>query len=184
MKRLFVLLFVLLISVQTFATKAVRATVTVSPATVSVFSGETQQFIATLAPAQTADDTVYWSCTAGTITKGLFTAPKVTTNLVVTIKAVRVGWPKEMSEAIVAVVAPVVQHSVDLSWNVDAGVVSYSVYRGTIGGAYDLLASALTETIYVDGTVVSNETYFYVVTATNTAGEESGYSNIAEAIVP
>lgn len=79
-------------------------------------------------------------------------------------------------------------HSVSLAWvaSVSQGVVGYNVYRGaTAGGPYTRLNSALVGTTsYVDVTVQSGEIYYYVTTAVNGSGEESGKSAEAHATTP
>lgn len=80
---------------------------------------------------------------------------------------------------------PPVLPSVTLSWTASptAGV-SYEVYRGTVsGGPYASLNSATT-TSYVDYSVVSGQTYYYVVTAVDSTGDESAYSNETSATLP
>jgi fibronectin type 3 domain-containing protein len=39
-------------------------------------------------------------------------------------------------------------------------------------------------TAYNDSTVVSGQTYYYVVTAVNASSLESGYSNQVQAVIP
>jgi fibronectin type 3 domain-containing protein len=83
-------------------------------------------------------------------------------------------------------VAPA-QHSVDLSWGASssANVVGYNVYRGgASGGPYATVASANSGTTFVDRSVQSGQTYYYVVTAVDTSGTESLYSNQVQAAVP
>jgi fibronectin type 3 domain-containing protein len=61
---------------------------------------------------------------------------------------------------------------VALSWNAAAGASSYTVKRATVsGGPYANLASGLTQTAYTDTNVVNGTTYYYVVSASNVAGE-------------
>jgi Fibronectin type 3 domain-containing protein len=78
------------------------------------------------------------------------------------------------------------QHSVDLSWNTSTGAVGYNVYRGTVsGGPYSKINSALNATaVFVDNTVVSGQTYYYVATAVDGSSNESGYSNQVQAVIP
>jgi fibronectin type 3 domain-containing protein len=78
------------------------------------------------------------------------------------------------------------QHSVDLSWNTSTGAVGYNVYRGTAsGGPYGKINSALNATAaFVDNTVVSGQTYYYVATAVDGSSNESGYSNQVQAVIP
>jgi len=78
-------------------------------------------------------------------------------------------------------------HSVSLSWEPgDHEAVGYNVYRGTAsGGPYQKINSALdASTNYTDYTVESGTTYYYVATEVNAQGEESAYSNPAEAVIP
>ena len=79
-------------------------------------------------------------------------------------------------------------HSVNLSWKASTSstVSGYKVYRSTkSGGPYALLNSApVTSTLYTDLTVASGTTYYYVVTAVESSGTESSYSNQATAVVP
>ena len=83
-------------------------------------------------------------------------------------------------------VAPM-QHSVDLSWGASSSsnVVGYNVYRaGISGGPYISVASANAGTSFVDGSVQAGQTYYYVVTAVDTSGTESSYSNQVQAVIP
>ncbi|MGO9085174.1 MAG: glycoside hydrolase family 44 protein [Terriglobales bacterium] len=69
---------------------------------------------------------------------------------------------------------------VSLTWNASTGAASYNVNRGgASGGPYTTVASPTT-TSYNDTAVTNGTTYYYVVTAVNTAGE-SGNSNQASA---
>jgi hypothetical protein len=73
---------------------------------------------------------------------------------------------------------------VELDWDAAPTAASYNVFRSvTSGGPYQLLASGITTLTYNDFTVANGATYFYVVTATNTAGN-SGNSNEASAVIP
>ncbi|UCZ53528.1 VWA domain-containing protein [Bacillus shivajii] len=63
-----------------------------------------------------------------------------------------------------------------LRWNEINQADSYTVKRGTESGNYDILASNVTDTTYVDSDVEEFTTYYYVVEAVS--GEEiSPYSN-------
>ena len=79
------------------------------------------------------------------------------------------------------------QHTVSLSWAASTStVVGYNVYRGTqSGGPYAVLNSAAdASTTYTDSTVQAGQTYYYVVTAVDSSGNESVNSNQAQAVVP
>jgi fibronectin type 3 domain-containing protein len=70
---------------------------------------------------------------------------------------------------------------VSLSWNASAGAASYHVKRSTTnGGPFNTTLASPTMTNYADTTVTNGTTYFYVVSAVNTAGE-SGNSAQASA---
>jgi len=64
--------------------------------------------------------------------------------------------------------------------------VGYNVYRTTTSGSgYVLVSGSLVgPDAYDDTTVQSGTTYYYVTTAVDGSGNESGYSNQAQAIVP
>ena len=79
------------------------------------------------------------------------------------------------------------QHTVSLSWTASPStVVGYNVFRGTqSGGPYAVLNSAAdASTSYTDSTVQAGQTYYYVVTAVDSSGNESVNSNQAQAVVP
>jgi hypothetical protein len=83
--------------------------------------------------------------------------------------------------------AAVVSHSVSLNWNASTSVVvGYNIYRGGVsGGPYALLNSAADSALsYTDTSVVSGQTYYYVVTAVDAAGVESVVSNEVQVIIP
>ncbi|HKU24738.1 MAG TPA: hypothetical protein VJQ54_04655, partial [Candidatus Sulfotelmatobacter sp.] len=85
------------------------------------------------------------------------------------------------------VVSTAVQHSVSLTWtDGDSGIGGYNVYRSTQSGTgYAKLNSSLTTTTsYKDSNVQSGSTYYYVVTAVNTAGVESAFSTAVQALIP
>jgi hypothetical protein len=63
-------------------------------------------------------------------------------------------------------------------------VVGYNVYRASPGTAYVLVYSAMNGLNCTDGTVRSGQTYTYVVTAVDSAGDESAYSAAVTAVVP
>jgi fibronectin type 3 domain-containing protein len=78
-------------------------------------------------------------------------------------------------------------HSVSLSWQPgDQNAVGFNVYRATTnGGPYTRLNSSLDPSpSYVDTTVQSGTTYYYAATEIDGQGQESAYSNIAEATIP
>jgi len=179
--KLFQLLLVCL--VLTFNAFAGKVNVVVAPNSVTLTSGGTQQF--------TANQNVSWSASAGTISSGgLFTAPSVGTNTIVTVTAKTLKPPRTSGTAQVTVKpVVVVQHTVTLSWTLSTtpDVTSYNVYRKVVGGSYALEASALspTSTSWVDNTVGSGQTYVYAMTAFDTDGDgESILSNEVTLSIP
>lgn len=80
-----------------------------------------------------------------------------------------------------------VQYSVNLSWDPSSSqVVGYNVYRSNqSGGPYARINPGLDpNTAYTDSSVVGGQTYYYATTSVNSAGEESSYSNLAQAVIP
>jgi hypothetical protein len=82
---------------------------------------------------------------------------------------------------------PPVQHTVQLSWSPStSAVVGYDVYRSQSAnsGFQKITGSPVTSTDYDDSTVDSGTTYYYAVTAVNSSGEQSSYSNETSAVIP
>jgi hypothetical protein len=78
-------------------------------------------------------------------------------------------------------------HSVALTWVPgDQDWVGFNIYRSTVdGGPYTKLNSSLDpQASFTDTTVEGGMTYYYCATEVNAQGEESTYSNIAEATIP
>src|SRR5579864_5912172 len=68
---------------------------------------------------------------------------------------------------------------VALSWSASSGATSYNVKRATTsGGPYTTIASPTT-TSYTDISVTNGATYYYVVSAVNTAGESGNSSEVS-----
>jgi Cep192 domain 4 len=78
---------------------------------------------------------------------------------------------------------PPTQHSVSLSWGPSSSpVAGYRVYRD--GGTGFLALSAVIPALtYADSTVVSGSTYQYAVTAVDSAGAESPFSNQVTTVI-
>jgi uncharacterized repeat protein (TIGR03803 family) len=79
-------------------------------------------------------------------------------------------------------------HTVNLSWDASNSqhIVGYNVYRGANpNGPYTRINSTLDpNTTYSDSTIQGGQTYYYVTTAVDNQGVESGYSNQSEAVIP
>ena len=81
----------------------------------------------------------------------------------------------------------VVSHSVALSWTASTSAVTgYNTFSGTTsGGPYTKLTTVPTAaTAYTDTTVLAGRTYRYVVTAVDSANNESAYSGEITATIP
>jgi hypothetical protein len=71
---------------------------------------------------------------------------------------------------------------VTLSWNAVEEATGYNVKRSTTaGGPYTTIATNVPGTSYIDNTVTNGTTYYYVVTAVDSNGNESANSNEASA---
>ncbi|MCW3094827.1 MAG: putative protease, partial [Chthonomonadaceae bacterium] len=68
---------------------------------------------------------------------------------------------------------------VSLSWTTVSGATSYNVYRSvTNGSGYAVIGTAPTGS-YLDSSATNGTTYYYVVTAVNTAGESAKSSQVS-----
>jgi hypothetical protein len=132
-----------------------------------VTSGET------LTPSQSIPVTVEFAPTAAGAVTGSVTIASNATNSPATITLSGTG---------------VQTHTVGLAWTAStSSVVGYNVYRGTDnGGPYPslLTSSPVATTAFTDSNVLDGTTYYYVVTAVDSTGEESVYSNQATAPIP
>jgi len=162
---------------------APAVSVAISPTSASLLTGGTQQFTATVTGS--SNTAVTWSASGGSISStGLYTAP--TTAGTYIVRATSVADSTKSAAATVTVSVPV-QHSATLSWNAStSAVVGYNVYRGTTsGGPYTMINTApVASTNYVDLTVSAGQTYYFVVTAVDSAGVESVYSAEVVAVIP
>jgi fibronectin type 3 domain-containing protein len=76
---------------------------------------------------------------------------------------------------------PSYQYQIDLTWDAVSGADSYNVKRATTSGGPNIIAANGTGTSYRDSGLDASTTYYYVVTALNSAGE-SANSNEASAM--
>jgi hypothetical protein len=69
---------------------------------------------------------------------------------------------------------------VSLSWNASAGAASYNVKRSTTnGGPYGTAVASPSATYYTDSTVTNGATYYYVVSAVNSAGQSANSAQVS-----
>jgi len=181
-------LLLILIPALLFAAPHKHVRIAITPISATLLADGTQQFTANV--SGTSNTTVTWSATAGTVTNGLFTAPSVTQTTTVYVKATSAADSTTTATAAITVdPTPTAQHTVDLNWSpsTSANITGYNVYRGTnSGGPYSQINSGglVASTLYMDASVASGQTYYYVVTAVNSSAIEGADSNQAQAVVP
>ncbi|AQT67121.1 Alpha-amylase/pullulanase [Anaerohalosphaera lusitana] len=84
----------------------------------------------------------------------------------------------EKTDAPVGLTATAGDGWINLDWENGAGYPTYTVYRSTTSGSgYEVIAPTAVLSMYSDGTVVNGIEYYYVVTATDSGGVESEFSN-------
>ncbi len=89
-----------------------------------------------------------------------------------------------VTETLAGTGVAVAHHEVDLAWEASTSATGYNVYRGaTSGGPYAKL-SVTSSPSFVNSSVQSGKTYFYVTTALGSSSEESDYSNEVDASIP
>jgi len=167
--------------------------VSISPTNASVQVGQSKQFSATVSGANSS--AVNWlvsgipggNSSAGTITSaGLYTAPASVPSGSVAVTAQSSANPSSSASAGVTVTQPVA-HYVSLAWTASSSpVAGYNIYRGAQStGPFARVNSSLEPaTVYTDNAVVSGQIYYYATTAVDSSGLESGYSNLAQAVIP
>ncbi len=167
-------------------TAATLVSIAVTPANPTIAAGQQMQFTATGTYTdgshQNLTSTAVWSSSApsvATVSAGLATALAAGST---TIKAT--SGSVSGSTALTVTAQPIVS----LVWTASTSqnVVGYIAYRSlTSGGPYTKLnANLIANTSYIDQTVQSGTTYYYVTTAIDSQGLESVYSNEAGAAVP
>jgi hypothetical protein len=83
--------------------------------------------------------------------------------------------------------AAAASHSVTLNWTPSASsYAGFNVYRGSLsGGPYTKVNSAfISATSFIDTSVTSGQTYYYVATEVDSTGAESVYSSEVMAAIP
>jgi hypothetical protein len=77
-------------------------------------------------------------------------------------------------------------YNVTVSWSASTSqVAGYNIYRGISTSSYAKMNSAVNpSTTFTDTNVTAGQTYYYVATAVNSAGQESPYSTPVQAVVP
>jgi fibronectin type 3 domain-containing protein len=82
----------------------------------------------------------------------------------------------------------ITNYSVALSWGASSSpsTSGYNIYRSTVrGSGYTKVNSTpISGLSFTDSTVVAGQTYYYVSTAVDSSGDEIGYSNQIQEVVP
>jgi len=157
-------------------TNAGNSNVTVSNVTISG-AGFAAGGVSTgqiLTPGQTATLNVTFTPSGTASVPGSVTVTSNATNSPATISLTGTG------------VQPV-SHSATLNWVASTSTVAgYNVYRSAVSGSgYAKVSTQLiTGSQYQDTTVLAGQTYFYVVTSSDSGGVESTFSNEATAVIP
>lgn len=106
------------------------------------------------------------------------------------------GCPIRFARIIIAIVisllavavglGPVVAGQVVLAWdaNQEADLSGYKLYQGTTSGSYETPINVGEVTTYTVAGLAVGQTYYFAVTACDTNGNESGYSNEVSYTVP
>jgi len=121
-----------------FGPSIAPVSVSISPTSASVLSGETQQFAAKV--SNTTNTAVTWSATAGSISaSGLYTAPAVTANSSATVTATSVTDPTKSASAIVSITGTPdfsVSASPFTSGTINPGATSTATVNVTTAGGF------------------------------------------------
>jgi hypothetical protein len=126
--------------------------------------------------------------TAGQSTSfGVEFAPASAGSLTGTATVTSTASNSPLSIALTGTGAAATSYSVALNWAPGTtSITGYNIYRGSAsGGPYSKLnPSLLTSTSYSDTSVTAGQTYYYVATEENSAGQESSYSNQVTLSIP
>jgi hypothetical protein len=178
---------ILSVSPAGFSWTAKVGTSSVAPASVSItntgtgsltFSGATDQpWLAISSAGGTAPATLQILPSTSGLAAGTYTGH---------VRLTSGGTTKTVTVVLTMTAPPTAQHTVSLVWQAPASkVISYSMYRSTIqGSSYGMVASAIGGNSYIDQSVQSGTPYCYVVTAVDSLGRESKFSNEIKAAIP
>jgi hypothetical protein len=110
-------------------------------------------------------------------------------NIVVTLPALGAGiWIANGGQDLTPPAAPTGlvanagNHQVSLTWSVAPGATSYRVYRSPLSGGGYTFVGGTSGTSLTDTGASNASLYYYVVTALDAVGNESGWSNEANAV--
>ncbi len=123
----------------------------------------------------------------GTVQIPLVFAPTATGRVAGNVTLANTGKDSELVIKLAGTGIDQSSHSVALSWQPgDQNWVGFNIYRSTVdGGPYSKINSSLDSSpSFTDSTVQGGMTYYYCATEVDAEGQESGYSNIAQAEIP
>lgn len=181
-------------------TLAVAAAVTPVSITTTSLPAATQSAAFLAALVATGGTTPYtWSISAGSLPAGVTLAASTgvisgtptaagTSTFAVKVTDSTSPTVQTASANFSLTVASSSSYSVMLTWTASpsSGVTGYNVYRGSVnGGPYQLLtATPVSGLSYVDASVTSGTTNYYVTTAVGSEGDDSAYSSEYEVSIP
>ncbi|MGB2635563.1 MAG: putative Ig domain-containing protein [Candidatus Acidiferrum sp.] len=179
----------------TFTAAAANGPVQIT--TISVPAGQVSVAYSTTLQATEGTTPYTWSISSGSLPAGLTLSsggtisgtPTATGSSSFTVKVTDSGSPATSATASFSItVSAGSGHSVTLNWTASpsSGVTGYNVYRSTVNGSgyAKINPSPVAGLTYTDGTVAASQTYYYVTTAVDAAGDESGYSEVFQAVIP
>ena len=179
----------------TFTAAAANGPVQIT--TTSVPAGQVSVAYSTTLQASEGTTPYTWSISSGSLPAGLTLSaggiisgtPTTSGSSTFAVKVTDSGSPATSATASFSItVSAGSAYSVLLNWTASpsSGVTGYNVYRSTVNGSgyAKINSSPVAGLTYTDGTVAASQTYYYVTTAVDAAGGESGYSEVFQAIIP
>jgi hypothetical protein len=182
---------------KSFSVAVAEAAQPLTITTTSVPNGSTNTAYSAFLYAGGGQTPYNWAISAGSLPTGLALSgtgditgvPTAAGNFSFTVKVTDSSSPANTAAASFSVsVAQGTAYSVSLAWpsSPSSGVAGYNVYRSTVSGSgyTKINTGEVTGLGFVDGSVLDGATYFYVVTALDSSGNESNYSPQAQMAVP
>ncbi len=179
----------------TFTAAAANGPVQITTTTVP--AGQLSVAYSTTLQATEGTTPYTWSITSGSLPVGLTLSaggtisgtPTTTGSSSFTVKATDSGSPATSATATFSItVSAGTGYSVLLNWTASPSseATGYNVYRSTVNGSgyAKINSSPVAGLTYTDGTVAASQTYYYVTTAVDDSGDESGYSEVLQIIIP
>jgi len=180
------------VSLTLTITPAILATVTASLPSGHVGMAYSQMLTATGGTAPYA-----WTLTSGALPVGLTLnsstglisgTPTAATNATVLTFEVADSTNPTAQTSTASFAITIIGTSVLLSWDASSSSATwgYNVYRSNVSGSgfTRINLSPVSALTYADTLVASGQTYYYVVTAVDSSGNESGFSNQIQESIP